>query len=821
MLVPLSWLRELVTGLDHTTEQIVAALDSLGLVVESTEPVVSLDPVGAAANRSGGDDVRPLPTDQLTGVLTCEVVAIRPHPNADKVRLIDVRTSEGAEPLPQVACGAWNFSVGDRVPLATFGTVMPNGMKIEARKLRGEESNGMLCSGPELGLGVDASGLMILPAGTPLGVPIERALGVTRDLVFDLSVEANRPDAMSLRGVARDLAARLGLAFADPAIRDRSMLQVPSRGVDSITANDLCDRLTTTVLEGVRVGPSPAWIQSRVNAGGMRPISNVVDASNYVMLELGIPSHAFDIETLAGERIGVRWAAEGEHVVTLDGKDRELSKDGVVDGVITDGAGTAVGIAAIMGGLASEVTATTTRVLLEVAHWSPMAIARSAKKLGLRSEASARYERNADAEAVPATIVRFIEILRESSPELRVVSHDDIRPAGTPAPPVVEVRTDRVNLILGTELDDSTIASLLAPIGFTSTPIKPGLSAVTIPSWRTDATEEINIIEEVGRHYGYDKITRVVPLSPRVGRLSPRQRDRRAVRSLLTGAGINEAWTATLISAADVEAAGLPSDKLVRLANPLVAEESVLRPSLLPGMLQALRHNATRRNPAVKLFETGRVFGEPRVRQIVPYERERLAVALAGNADDARSAKQLFERLTAMLGVADHAIELRAADSIPGLHPTRSALVIGAGTGFPLGVVGEVDPEVLERFGIDRRVGWVDVDLENICGLPRRSQELQPVSSYPSSDLDLAFVTPDAVAVDTLAGALRQAGGDVLESLQLFDVYRGPGVDAGSRSLAFRLRFVALDRTLSEAELANLQTACVAAGTATGASLRS
>ena len=183
--------------------------------------------------------MRPLATDQLTGVLTCEVVAIRPHPNADKVRLIDVRTSEGAEPLPQVACGAWNFSVGDRVPLATFGTVMPNGMKIEARKLRGEESNGMLCSGPELGLGVDANGLMILPAGTPLGVPIERALGVTRDLVFDLSVEANRPDAMSLRGVARDLAARLGLAFADPAIRDRSMLQVPSRGVDSITANDI------------------------------------------------------------------------------------------------------------------------------------------------------------------------------------------------------------------------------------------------------------------------------------------------------------------------------------------------------------------------------------------------------------------------------------------------------------------------------------------------------------------------------------------------------------------------------------------------------
>lgn len=816
MLVPLSWLREFVPQLTHSTAEIITVLDSLGLVVEGTDTVVSLNPRAARV-----DETVDGAAQQLAGVITCEVVAIRPHPNADKVRLIDVRTVDGADPLPQVACGAWNFKVGDRVPLATLGTVMPSGLKIEARKLRGEPSNGMLCSAPELGLGSDASGLMILPPETPLGVPIEQALGVLRDVVFDISVEANRPDAMSIRGVARDLAAKIGLPFTDPAVRDLSALSVAARNVDSVTAADLCDRLTTTILDGVRVGPSPAWVQSRLSAAGMRPISNVVDASNYVMLEIGIPSHAFDIDTLHGERIGVRWAAVGERVTTLDGKERALSDDGVIDGVIIDGGGTAVGIAAIMGGLATEVTDSTTRVLFEVAHWSPMAVARSAKKLGLRSEASARYERNADAEAVGATIVRFVEILRESCPDLKIVSHDDIRPGGKPAPRVVEVRTARVNLILGTALDDQTIGALLAPIGFVVSPLRSGVTAVTIPSWRTDATEEINVIEEIGRHYGYDRIERVVPLSPRVGRLSPRQHDRRAVRTLLTGAGLHEAWTTTLISATDVADAGLSTTGLVTLANPLVAEESVLRPSLLPGLLKALRYNATRRNPGIRLFETGRVFGEPRIRQIVPYERERLTVALAGDTDDAGSAKRLFEQLVSMLGVADGALELRASDGIAGLHPTRSALIIGAGTGFPLGSVGEVDPGVLARFGIDRRVGWFDVDLDNICSLPRRGQELQPISSFPSSDLDLAFVTPDAITVDVLAAALRRSAGEVCEKVQLFDVYRGQGVAVGSRSLAFRLRFVALDRTLSEQELANLRDACVAAGVAAGATLRS
>jgi phenylalanyl-tRNA synthetase beta chain len=799
MLVSLSWLRELIPQLSLSAAEVTSALDSLGLVVEGV-------------THTGGGD--------LTGVVTCEVVAIRPHPNADKVRLIDVRIADGADPIPQIACGAWNFNVGDRVPLATLGTVMPSGLKIEARKLRGEPSNGMLCSGPELGLSEDASGLMILPAGVTLGVPIQRALGVQPDAVFDISVEANRPDAMSVRGVARDLGAKLGLGYTDPAAVDLSPLGVAGRSVDSITATDLCDRLTTTVIEGVRVTASPAWVQQRLIAGGMRPISNLVDASNYVMLELGVPSHAFDLDKLAGERIGVRWASEGEQITTLDGKERALSTDGVIDGVITDGNNVAVGIAAVMGGISSEVSETTNRLLLEIAHWTPMAIARTSKKLALRSEASARFERNTDAEALQAAAIRFVNIISETCPDLRVVAFDDIRPGGEPAPKVVRVRTDRVNLVLGTELNDETISSLLEPIGFHVAPAGRGLADVTIPSWRTDATEEINVIEEIGRHYGYDRIQRKVPLSPHVGRLSPRQRDRRVVRSLLTARGMHEAWTTTLIGEHEVVAAGLPTDRLMKLSNPLVAEEAVLRPSLLPGLLRALAYNTARRNPTLRLFETGRVFSPPRVRQIVPYERERLAVVCALKDDDARTARQLFDALCTSLGVLPNAVEFKASDDLAGLHPTRSATIVGSGTGFPLGTIGEVDPSVLQAAGIEGRVAWLDVDFENLCGLPRRSPELAPVSTYPSSDLDLAFVTPDSTGVDQLAGALRTAAGDLCESLELFDVYRGPGVAAGARSLAFRLRFVAPDHTLSEAELTAVKERCIAAGATTGATLR-
>ncbi len=797
MKLVLSWLREMVP-VTSSVDELTALFNGLGLEVEGV-------------NRIG---------EGLDGIVTAQVRGIRPHPNADKVRLVDIVTATDQSETVQIACGAWNFAEGDIVPLATLGTTMPGGMLIERRKLRGEWSNGMLCSSRELGLIDDQPGILQLTDGTSLGQPITEALGITPDVVFDLSVNPNRPDAMSVLGVARDLAAKLGLPFTPPRVLDGVVTARPSgtpstRG--SITATDLCDRLTVTIVRNVGVAPSPPWVQSRLTLAGMRPISNLVDASNFVMLELGIPSHAFDLDALVGERIGVRWATESERLTTLDGVERSLATQGP-DGVITDGANTAVGIAAVMGGITSEVSDSTTNLLLEIAHWTPMCIARTAKRLNLRSEASARFERGTDAEAIPAAAARFVEIVRLTCPEATVESYDDIRPAAL-LPQSVRVRTDRVNLILGTALSDHTIAGLLLPIGFTPTLVSAGLHDVVIPSWRPDSTAEIDVIEEVGRHFGYDNIERRHLRTDLVGRLTPQQADRRRIGDLLTADGASEVWTSTFIGDDDL-AKSRHTQAVVRVANPMSPEESVMRPALLPGLLRVLSHNANHRNPSMRIFEIGHVFGTPRPDQILPYEREQLAVAFAADGDDARSAVAVLDRLVALLRTVPAAVAVRSAE-VSGLHPTRGARVVNTGTGFPIGIVGEIDPAVASAWGIERRVGYLQVDLENLLAQPRRSADVASFSRFPSSDFDLAFVVADAVPSDQVAAALRTGVGELCQQVGLFDIYRGKGVVAGSRSLAFRIRVSAPDRTLGEAELTAVrQSAIDAVRSATGAELR-
>ncbi len=593
----------------------------------------------------------------------------------------------------------------------------------------------------------------------------------------------------------------------------------------SITATDLCDRLTVTVIRNVTVTQSPSWMKSRLAHAGMRAISNLVDASNYVMLELGAPSHAFDIDKLAGGAIGVRWAKAGETIETLDGNTRTLGRTAagaeVQDGVIIDGHDTAVGIAAIMGGASSEVDDDTTNLLLEIAHWTPMCIARSSKRLGLRSEASARFERGSDPEGLVRAAERFVELVRLTCPELTIESFDDIRPVQA-VEKKVRLRTERANLLLGTNLDDATIASLIAPIGFVCTPTgESGVQDVVIPSWRTDSSAEVDVIEEVGRHFGYQNIERRTLRTDLVGKLTPYQLQRRRVTHLLADIDAHEVWTATLMNPADLSKSGLPEEAVV-LSNPLDKAESVMRTSLLPGLLRTLAHNANHRNPAQRFFEIGHVFQPPRPEQIVPYEREHLGMVLALDNDDARTATAVFNRLSDLLRVKPEALRLDAWSDGPGLHPTRTARIIGAGTGFPIGAVGEVDPGVLAAWGIDRRVGWLQVDLENLCGLPKRSIGIDSFSRFPSSDFDLAFVTPDTVPASKVESALRKGAGELLESLSLFDVYKGDRVAAGSRSLAYTVRICAPDRTLTDAEVGAARQACIdAVAQATGAVLRS
>lgn len=788
MLVPLSWLRDFAPfGDDHVA--LAETFDNLGMVVEGITVV----------------------GEGLEQVVLARVLAVDAVPGADRIRKVTVDDGTGG-PV-EVVCGAHNFGVGDTVAFARVGAVLPGGVEIGRRTVRGVVSNGMICSPAELRLGDDHSGIMVLPpgAGEP-GTPLAEALGVARDVVFDLAIETNRPDALSIAGVARDAAAKLGLPFRlpEPPPLPAAGASPPAR-VEVRSA--ICPLFSATVLTGVRVGPSPAWLARRLTLAGMRAINNVVDVSNYVMLELGNPNHPYDLDRLGGGGLIVRDARPGERLVTLDGVERVLGTGPDPDCLICDGNDVAVGIGGVMGGARAEIDDRTSNVLLEVAYFDRMAIARTSKRLGLRTEASARFERGVDPEGVARAVARFVEL----AGELAGAAVGDRTVVGAPPPRRrVRVRVARVNAILGTDLGPEQVAGYLAPIGFAAEPAGEGTFTVTIPSWRPDAAEEIDVIEEVARHHGYERIPRTVPRSPFVGGLTPYQRDRRVVREVLVGLGISEAVGPMLVGPGDHARAGLaegPGD-VIRAADPLAREESVLRTSLLPGLLRAVAFNAGHRNPDVRFFEIGHVYLPPPPGSQLPDERERLAVALAG--DDALAASGVLRVLLDELRIDCTTLEAAVR---PGLHPTRTAAVLAGGE--ELGAVGEVDPDVLAAHGIEGRVGWFELELERLCALPRRDPTARPVSRYPSSDVDLAFAVPESVPAAAVAETLRRAGGEELESVRLIDVFRGPQVGEGRRSLAFRLRFAALDHTLTDEERATLrQRAIDAVVTAHGAELR-
>jgi phenylalanyl-tRNA synthetase beta chain len=805
MLAPLSWLRD-YAPLDADLDVLAAALSELGLVVEGVERV----------------------GEGLDGLAVARIVNIRSHPNADKIRLVDV--DAGGESL-QIVCGAWNFEVGDLVPLAPAGSVLPNGREILARAMRGETSNGMLCSATELNLPEapgSEDGLMILPAGiAPPGTALTDALGIGPDVVFDLDVSPNRPDALCMAGVARDLAAALGETWSVPEGPTASPVD-PSLGsaIISVEAGDLCPRFTGTILEGVPDGPSPAWMAWRLTLAGMRPINAVVDVSNYVMLDVGQPNHAYDLDQLGGGGILVRRSRPGEVLTTLDDVDRALEEG---DCVICDAVGTPVGVGGIMGGAGAEIGPATRRVLLEAAWFSPTAIARTGKRLGLHSEARVRFERGVDPQVAPAAVDRFVALLGtiEGGQGLRRGPIVDVQDADSmPVAPVVKLRTRRVNSILGTDIQDGDVSGLLNPIGFGVSAVEPGVHDVAVPSWRLECDREIDVIEEVARMWGYRRIERSLPAGARQssGGLTARQRERRVIRQALAGAGFYEAWTTTFLAPGDLERAGL-DPAAVELENPLDRSESILRTALLPGLLKAVKFNIDRQAGDVCLFEIGRVFALPSGSAVTPEEAEHLAAIVAlteptGSGISptaAEAAVRTWVWLSEALRLDGGRLE---AGELAGLHPTRGARIVSAGSAS-LGMVGELDPEVVTAYGLSGRVGYMEVSLEALAGESRRPRQAHDVSRYPASDIDLAFVVDDAVPATDVQAALRRSGADLIESVTLFDVYRGSQVGAGRRSLAFRLRYRAADRTLGESELgAARQRAIDAAGAEHGAELR-
>ena len=779
MKVLLSWLREFAP-IEGDPYELADHMSDLGMAVEETR---ILNP--------------------LEGVVVAKVAALRPHPKADRIQLVDVEIENG-DPM-QVCCGAFNMSVGDLIPFATIGTVMPDGMEISQREMRGEMSNGMCCSAAELGLGSDHDGIMILPEHLETGAPLMQELGLVGDILWDLEINPNRPDAMSVAGVARDLAARLDIPFEIPE------WTVPSSGaaedLASIQIDDgvLCPRFTGRVLRGVTVGKSPLWMQMRLTLLGMRPINSVVDVSNYVMLELGTPNHTYDLSLLPNGHIGVRRASDGESITTLDDQERMLQPN---DGLIVNEADEPIGIAGVMGGASTEISDTTDSVLVELACWEPRSIARTSQRLGLRSEASARFERGTDWQINVTAVQRFCHLLNEVTPGGIEIVGEVLDVAGTTPDSIsVPVRTSRISMLLGREFSSEEIRNLLTPIGFdVENTDSQDVQLVTIPSFRPDTETETDIAEEVARHYGYGKLGATVPRSPDAGHLSPQQKLRRVIRQVMTGAGLIEAMPNPFLAPDDITKAALIVEEPVRLLNPLAVEESVLRPSLLPGLLTAVAYNYSHRNMGAKLFETGPVFEASEDSSGLPLETEHLA-ALISNAD-AFAATSLLKDLASTLKLE---FQLTNVDGLAGLHPTRGAKINIGDT--EVGSLGEVDPAVLRSYEIEDRCAWLNLRLDLVieAAISVEGVSYQPVSTFPSSDVDLAFAVGEQVQASEIEMTLRKAAGEELQSLHLFDVFRSGQLDEGVRSLAFSMRLQAKDKTLTDEEVGVVRQRCIEA----------
>ena len=779
MKVLLSWLREFAP-IEGDPYELADHMSDLGMAVEETR---ILNP--------------------LEGVVVARVADLRPHPKADRIQLVDVEIENG-DPM-QVCCGAFNMSVGDLIPFATIGTVMPDGMEISQREMRGEMSNGMCCSAAELGLGSDHDGIMILPEHLETGAPLMQELGLVGDILWDLEINPNRPDAMSVAGVARDLAARLDIPFEIPE------WTVPSSGaaedLASIQIDDgvLCPRFTGRVLRGVTVGKSPLWMQMRLTLLGMRPINSVVDVSNYVMLELGTPNHTYDLSLLPNGHIGVRRASDGESITTLDDQERMLQPN---DGLIVNEADEPIGIAGVMGGASTEISDTTDSVLVELACWEPRSIARTSQRLGLRSEASARFERGTDWQINVTAVQRFCHLLNEVTPGGIEIVGEVLDVAGTTPDSIsVPVRTSRISMLLGRDFSSEEIRNLLTPIGFdVENTDSQDVQLVTIPSFRPDTETETDIAEEVARHYGYGKLGATVPRSPDAGHLSPQQKLRRVIRQVMTGAGLIEAMPKPFLAPDDITKAALIVEEPVRLLNPLAVEESVLRPSLLPGLLTAVAYNYSHRNMGAKLFETGPVFEASEDSSGLPLETEHLA-ALISNAD-AFAATSLLKDLASTLKLE---FQLTNVDGLAGLHPTRGAKINIGDT--EVGSLGEVDPAVLRSYEIEDRCAWLNLRLDLVieAAISVEGVPYQPVSTFPSSDVDLAFAVGEQVQASEIEMTLRKAAGEELQSLHLFDVFRSGQLDEGVRSLAFSMRLQAKDKTLTDEEVGVVRQRCIEA----------
>ena len=739
---------------------------------------------------------------ELEGVVVGSVTAIRPHPNADKLVLCEVDVG-GTEEL-QIVCGAPNVREGMLAPVATIGATLPIGLTIKRAKLRGEESHGMLCSEKELGFSEDAAGLMELPTDIRVGTSLSTALGLD-DVVFELEITPNRPDCLSMIGVAREIRAETGNALKLPVI-DLKESETDIGDLTSVTidAPDLCPRYAARVIRGVKVGQSPAWLQQQLESVGVGVINNIVDITNFVLMEYGQPLHAFDYHKLAENRIVVRRATAGENITTLDEVERELTPDMLV---IAD-AEKPVALAGIMGGYDSEITETTADVLLESAYFNPSSIRATAKALGISTEASYRFERGADPGIVLAALDRAAQLIADLAAGSICKGIVDVYPGQQPLRQI-QLRPERVNFILGTTLAAAEMVQILSDLGFDVKADSTENYHVTVPTFRSDITREIDLIEEIARVYGYDNIPTTLPKGDiPIPVPSPSTEVRKRTKQFLLAAGMMEAINYSFCDPNCFDkirfTADDPRRDALKLRNPLSPEMSVLRTTLIPGILENAQHNRNHQIDTIALFEIGSVFIQNNGSGIATLEPERVAGILAGQIGegvysnpyrepDFYDIKGLAEGILEVCGIVDYTLQKTDAQTF---HPGRNAAVLLDNK--QLGIFGEAHPEVLDNYDLPYKAYLFDFDMEVLVDAAIFAKRFEPIPIYPTVERDLAIVVDKKVLADMPTELIYATGGELVKSVRLFDVYEGEQVPEGKKSLAYAITYHSATETLTD-----------------------
>jgi phenylalanyl-tRNA synthetase beta chain len=750
------------------------------------------------------------PGKDITGVVIAELLSIEKHPQADRLSLTKVST--GTETF-QVVCGAKNIIVGQKVPLAKVGAVLPGDFKIKEAKIRGVDSFGMLCSAKELGLAEDSEGILILPADAPAGQDFLPFMDLP-DTLFELEITPNRSDLLSHIGIAREIGAIFNLPVQLPAAVKTAETAMPASGKIkvAIAAKDLCQLYTCRVIEGVKVGPSPKWLVQALEKIGQKSINNIVDVTNFVLQEWGQPLHAFDLGQIHGSQINVRKAKKGEKIPLLDKTERELKENMLV---IAD-ADRPVALAGIMGGSNSQVTEQTQSILLESALFLPGAIRKTARQLGISTDSSYRFERGIDPQGVQAALQRAASLILEvAGGQLAkgVVSE------ATRDFPAVQVpfRPSRANAILGTNLPDQIQTQILKNLGCQIGNKSGDAVAVQCPSYRLDLTREIDLIEEVARLTGYDQIPTVAPKIPSdISHIKSGAPYEKELRFVFQQAGYFEAVNSTFLPNNFAQKLKLsdkhPCRQFQEVDNPIADDQKVLRPALLPSLLANIQLNLAHQRDSVGLYEINKVFSLTADGQVV--ERFQAVAVLAGQAPNAGwnqptrptdfyDIKGVGENLLSHCGIKNFQWEFNTGEN-PYLAP--QSFRVKNSTGMTLLWGGALNPKVLKEYGIDSPCFSLEIELSALASAPQKTQSYSPLPKFPEAWRDIALVVPDHITSVQVISAVEEQGKPYLKHMELFDLYRGASLPPGVRSLAYRLHFRSDDKTLTDKEVSDKMT---------------